>query len=119
MRIVPQAVTRPHHCAMYPHLGSAHRKGYFDVGSELPGFDNHGYVSVEFVESAARHLKWVSADEVKTLTDEIGRLERECADLREQLREADQFAEAAEYTLNHFNTKVKQKPGRKPAKEEV
>lgn len=113
LRIVPHAVTRPYRCAMWPQLGARHEKGYFDVGTDDPEGWNHSYVSVEFVEQAARHLGFASPSEVAELKRAVEDHERTIESLEADLREADRFAEAAEYTLNHFGSKVKQKPGRK------
>jgi hypothetical protein len=30
MRVVPSALVRPHHCAVFPQLGANHADGYFD-----------------------------------------------------------------------------------------
>jgi hypothetical protein len=117
VRIVPQAVIRPHHCAMFHTLGAAHAKGYFDVGSELPGFDNHGYVSVEFVEQAASHLKWSSPEDVSELRDHIETLERECARLQDEVDDLNRDFEAIDVLASKGYT-ARKKPGRKPAKED-
>jgi hypothetical protein len=117
VRIVPQAVIRPHHCAMFPTLGSAHRKGYFDMGSELPGFDNHGYVSVEFVEQAAQHLNWTSPEDVAEMRDHIETLERECARLQDEVDDLNRDFEAIDVLASKGFT-ARKKPGRKPANRE-
>jgi hypothetical protein len=39
MRVVPSALVRPHHCAVYPQLGSNHPDGYFDTGNDLSVID--------------------------------------------------------------------------------
>ena len=119
LRIVPHALTRPHRCAMWPQLGARHPKGYFDVGTDDPEGWNHSYVSVEFVEQAAKQLGFASPDEVALLKDTVANHERSIESLEQEVREADRFAEAAEYTLNHFGSKVRQKPGRKPQPQEV
>jgi hypothetical protein len=117
VRIVPEAVIRPNHCAMFPHLGSKHRKGFFDVGSELPGFDNHGYVSVEFVESAARHLKWAEPDAVQELRDRIETLERDNSRLQDEVDDLNRDFEAIDQLASKGFT-ARKKPGRKPASRE-
>lgn len=114
MRRVDQAVIRPNHCAAIPHLGSTHRKGYFDTGSELPGFDNHVYISVEFCEQRAVDLGWTSPQDAVALNDRIAHLERELAGVRAEIEAADRFAESARYTLERFGQKVQNKPGPKP-----
>lgn len=114
MRFVEQAVTRPGRCAVFPQIGGNHPRGFFDTGSEMPGFDNHVYVSVVAAESMAQRLGWSSPEDMAEMREQYETLERECARLREEIEDADRFAEAAEYTLNKFNTKVQKKPGRKP-----
>jgi hypothetical protein len=119
VRIVPQALTRPHHCAMFPTLGARHRKGYFDTNSELPGFDNHAYVSVEFVEQAALHLGWVSPEEAEALRDHVEQLERRCAQLQDEVDDLNRDFEAIDVLASKGFT-ARKKPGRRPAaKEEV
>lgn len=118
MRLVPQAVIRPHHCAMLPHLGSAHVKGYVDTGSELPGFDNHGYASVVFVEEAARKLLgWSSPEVVKELEDRLAERDRTIEDLRAQLEEADRHLSAIE-VMESAGFRARKKPGRPRKAEE-
>lgn len=112
--LVERAISRPNHCAVLPSLGAAHARGYFDTGVDLQGFDNRVYVSVEAVEVMARKLGWVGPETIADHDTQVADLEREVSLLRDQLRDADQFAEAAEYTLSRFGQRVQKKPGRKP-----
>ena len=115
MRWVQQAVINPHRCAVIPFIGNSNsQKGFIDAGHDLPGWDPHVYVSVEAVEEMARLIGWQPAGSLQLKDTEIGRLERKVAELEEQVREADRFAEAAEYTLGRFGQHVRNKPGRKP-----
>lgn len=119
MRWVQQATLRPHHCAAIPFVGNSNaKKGFFDTGQDLPGWDPHVYVSVEAVEEMARLIGWQPAHVGQQNTAVLEEKDREIALLREQLEEADRFAEAAEYTLGRFGEKVRNKPGRKPRREE-
>jgi hypothetical protein len=102
---------------MYPQLGSAHRKGYFDVGSELPGFDNHGYVSVEFVEQAAQHLNWHSPDTVSEIEAELESYKHRVAQLEDEVRELNKDFDAIEVLQSRGYT-ARKKPGRKPGPKE-
>ena len=114
MNIVPKAIKSPHHCAVFPHIGSAQPEGYFDTGTNLPGPGIHThsvYVSVVAVKELARKLSYVSPEELARVHAQVETLARENALLREQLAEADRFAEAAEYTLNKFDSRVRRKPG--------
>lgn len=111
MRRVPRCEMRPLHCAVYPQLGAGHPKGYFDSGNTIGLAEEHIYISVEAVESLARELGWASPETQKAHGAAYEALERENHDLREQVREADKFAESAEYTLGRFGQSVKRKPG--------
>lgn len=118
MRYVERLHIRPMHCLAIPFLGANHPKGYVDFGVELTGFDNHVAISVEAMQQAARDVPQcglVSKEFLTLALAESKALKRENEDLKEQLAEADKFAEAAEWTLRHFDTRVQQKPGRKPA----
>lgn len=105
---------RPLSCAVFPHLGARHPKGYFDTGTNLGIAEEHIYVSVEAVEYLARELGWQGPEQIKESEQAYESLERENALLRDQLADADRFAEAAEYTLGRFGQHVRNKPGRKP-----
>lgn len=54
MRIVERPVTRPSHCAAIPFIGPASNpeERWIDTGTDLPGFDNHVYIS----ETAAKQM---------------------------------------------------------------
>jgi hypothetical protein len=99
---------------MFPTLGAAHRKGYFDCNSELPGFDNHAYVSVEFVEQAAQYLGWSSPEDVNELRHQYETLERECARLRDEVEDLNRDFEAIDQLTSKGFT-ARRKPGRKPS----
>lgn len=111
MRLVERAVTRPMHCAVFPTLGAAHGKGYIDPGTELPGFDNHVYVSVEAVEQMAEFIGFPSREAHAAALARADDLERKVADLEADLREADKFAEAVD-VLESRDFRARRKPGR-------
>jgi hypothetical protein len=106
---------RPLHCAIFPHLGARHPKGYVQTGSKIGIDDNAVYLSIEGLEQVAlKFLDVVRRDELREVQERVAELERRNLDLQEQVREADRFAEAAEYTLGRFGSKVQKKPGRRP-----
>lgn len=59
MRWVPHAAMRPHTCAAIPFIGNSNAKrGFFDTGRDLPGWDPHVYISWEAAEEMARQMGW-------------------------------------------------------------
>lgn len=113
-RKVPRADAIPHSCAVLPQLGAGHAEGYIDTGIELATFDPRIYISVH----AARQLgEFVGMVDPAPLENEIKRLGRELEEAQRRLAEFDKFEESVAYTLGHFGSKVRQKPGRKPVKE--
>lgn len=58
MRIVDSPVTRPSHCAAIPFIGPASHpeERWIDTGAELPGFDNHVYISETATKQMAAML---------------------------------------------------------------
>jgi hypothetical protein len=116
LRKVEACTIRPFQCAMLPTLGARHAKGYYDTGQDDPEGWNHAYVSVEFVELAARAEGFASPAEVARLGQIIAEHERKIEALEAEIREADKFAESAEYTLAHLGERIRKKPGR-PRKE--
>lgn len=117
MRIVDHPAIRPHRCAVIPYLGASNASGFIDTGMDLDR--EHVYVSFEAVCEMAKMLGWVGPSVAKGQEARIAELEAEIDDLHAQLQEADRFAEAAEYTLGRFGSKVQNKPGRKPKTEKV
>lgn len=105
----------PHYCAV-----SGRTDGpLIDTGNTLAGYDPRVYVGPLGVDQLARFAGWTSPAERLDLDERLDGLERENADLSEQIREADKFADAAEYTLSRFGQKVQKKPGRPPARKEA
>jgi hypothetical protein len=96
VRIVQHPVIRPQHCAVLPYIGSSSGSGFIDTGAELPGFDNHVYVSFEAVWEMARMLGWVPP----TAMEEAQRLEAELreriAELESEVGELSQIADTVE-----------------------
>lgn len=105
MDIVERPVHLPGHCIAT--LTSEDPKGFVDTGLTPALIDPRVYVSVSWIEECARKLGFVDGD---THDDALRRI----ADLETEVREADEFAQAAEYTLGRFGERVRRKPGRKP-----
>lgn len=116
MRRVDQAEIRPHYCAVLPHLGQAHRKGYFDTGNEVTAIDPHIYVSVEAVEVMARELGWVGPEEHAAVLDRVAALEAELAQEQARAGELQATFDAID-VLESKGFRARKKPGR-PAKAE-
>jgi hypothetical protein len=115
MRHVDQAVVRPFRCAVIPYLGNKNALGGFiDTGQSLDR--EHVYISLEAAVELAKFIGWTGPSAVKAKDDEIVALRSRIEQLEAEVREADKFAESAEYTLARFGQKVQRKPGR-PKKE--
>lgn len=70
MRLVPKPVTRPGHCAVLPYLGqTAQDEQWVDTGSEMPGFDNHVYISSTAVREMAALLGYPTIKEHEQLAE--------------------------------------------------
>lgn len=107
MRFVERAVTRPSRCAVLPYIGQGHEKGYIDTGSELPGFDNHVYVSVVAVEEMARLIGWTSPQQREELDAQVEDLERDLKVAQDQLAEMDAELSAIDVLKNRGYTPAK------------
>jgi hypothetical protein len=87
-----------------PQIGQVHPKGFIDTGSEMPGFDNHVYVSVVAVEEMARMIGFVHP---AYLEAEVDKLKRELEVAKDQIAEMDAELSAIDVLKNR---------GYKPAK---
>lgn len=117
MNIVAKTHLRPHHCAVFPQLGSTQRDGYFDTGTDLQGpgvFLHRVYVSVVAVREMARKLGWISDVEADALRSEI-------RELQGQVSEALERADAAEAVVDSIDViesaafRARRKPGKQKA----
>lgn len=117
MRFVEKAEIRPGRCAVIPTIPGNHVDGFFDTGSEMPGFDNHIYVSLVAVREMARKLNWVSPETYQEALDQVAALERQIKDLEADLLEADKFASAVD-VLESRDFRARKKPGRPKTKHE-
>lgn len=64
MRLCDRPVIKPMHCAAIPFLGqTAENVAWIDTGSEMPGFDNHVYLSDVAIRQCMSLLKYPSVQE--------------------------------------------------------
>jgi hypothetical protein len=120
VQLVPRPALVPGHCIV--NLSSEDPGGFVDTGLTPAAIDPRIYVSRQAVVDMGRLFGFPTPDETHALRADVERLEHEVAQLRDQLAEADKYAEAAEYTLRATfgqETKVRQKPGRKPKPQEA
>jgi hypothetical protein len=94
VRWVQTAVTAPHRCAAVPFIGHTSTKGFIDTGSEMSGFDQHVYISVDAVEQMAAIIDWSPPAAVAALQELCALQLRRIEQLEEQLVEANQVADA-------------------------
>jgi hypothetical protein len=91
--------------------------GFIDTGLTPAVIDPRVYVSRQAVIDMGRMFGFPTPDELAGLNEQVEQMTHEVKELREQLAEADRYAEAAEYTLKATfgqDTKIRSKPGRKP-----
>ncbi len=64
MQRVDRPVFKPSHCAAIPYIGqTAEGERWVDTGIEMPGFDNHVYLSETGIREAAQALGLVFVDD--------------------------------------------------------
>lgn len=64
MRRVDRPVFKPSHCAAIPYIGqTAEGERWVDTGVEMPGFDNHVYLSETGIREVAATLGLVFVDD--------------------------------------------------------
>lgn len=115
MRWVQHAAIRPHHCAVIPYVANSNaRAGFFDTGNDFRDQD-HCYISVEAVQEMARLIGWQPSTVLKPLEAKVAARDERIAELEAEVAEHEKFRDAAEYTLEKFGSKVRNKPGRKVA----
>lgn len=111
MRWVEAAAQRPHHCAAIPFSGMHTARGFIDTGIDLPGWDPHVYISVEWIAEAARFLGWPTEQEYQALQTELASRDTELETVRETLRERDEMIEAVQ-VLKNTGFEQARRPGR-------
>lgn len=89
MRLVDRPYFRPQHCAAIPHRGQTATEAgerWVDTGAEMPGFDNHVYLSETAVVEAARLLGHPTPNEHRKLQEELARALQDNLDLISRLK---------------------------------
>lgn len=72
MRLVDRPAFKPGHCAAIPFKGqSAAGDRWIDTGAEMPGFDNHVYLSETAVREAAALLGFPTPEQYGALAAEL------------------------------------------------
>lgn len=73
MRVVDRPAFRPQHCAAIPFIGPASHPDvrWVDTGAEMPGFDNHVFLSDVAVEQAALALGYPTPAAYEALQAEL------------------------------------------------
>lgn len=117
MRFVERADIRPHHCVVFPHLGTDHRDGYVDTGNEISAIDPHAYVSVAAVVEMAKLIGYPTREEHAAAVGEVARLGAELEQSAAALADAERALDAID-ALESRGFRERRKPGR-PKKQEV
>lgn len=107
---VEAAERSPFHCC----VTGSNDGPLIDTGNTLHGYDHRVYIGAKGVDRVARFAGWTPPDERALLDERISELEAKVQQLEEEVAEADRFRDATEYTLSKFDTRVRNKPGRKP-----
>jgi hypothetical protein len=90
MRVVDKPVKRPMHCAAIPFLGQvAEGERWVDPGVEMPGFDNHVYLSATAVRQASAALGYPSLMEFAAMRARAETAEEAALELADQLEAAE------------------------------
>lgn len=114
MQIVSRPEVHPGHCIV--NFSSEDPGGFIDTQSTPGLVDPRIYVSRQAVIDMGRLFGFLPPAEVDALADAVEAQAKEIDALKDQLAEADRYAEAAEYTLKATfgqETKIRHKPGRK------
>lgn len=113
MRWVQQAAIRPHRCAVLPFVGNSNTsRGFIDTGSELDGWDNHVYISVDAVEEMARLLGWVPPHVLKAMEAKADSTQADLTDAISEIKELELELDAVQ-TLKAKGWGPATKPARK------
>ena len=105
------------HCAALPWVGQTHQVRWIDTGSELPGFDNHVYLSEPAVIEACRVFGMPSPEEYRQAREYISELEQRVAEQTAALESADRRLRSIEI-LESEGFRARRRPGRPPKQEE-
>jgi hypothetical protein len=113
LQIVPEATMPPGCCIVTQSTTGP----FIDTGLTPAVLDPRVYVSKQAIVDMGRLFGIPTPEDVERLVADVERMTTQLVDLRAQLAEADRYADAAEYTLKATfgdDTKIKNKPGRKP-----
>lgn len=97
--IVSEAVMRPNHCALNPHV-TRDPDGFIDTGTKLPGFEPRVYIAMQSARALVRDLGWPTPEAHTDLQDRIAALEAERDQLKAAVAERDEQL-AAVSVLRH------------------
>lgn len=114
MRIVPRAAGRPHVCAVFPHIGGDHPRGYFETGNTLTAIDPKIYVSVVAAEHMARDLGFIDAETHQGVLDELAAARAELEQAEARIGDLEAVIDAID-TIESADFRARRKAGRKPA----
>ena len=108
MREVDRPAIRPMHCAAIPFLGqTAEGERWIDTGSEMPGFDNHVYLSATAVRQCMSILGYTSPAEVEELRKALEDAEETAMGLLDQLKESKAALAASEVVQAYAESQAK------------
>jgi hypothetical protein len=116
VRFVDSCRLKPQKCVVLPQVGGSHQEGYIDSGMEIPGWDNHAYVSVVAVREMVKFLGWPTPDEHLALKAELEQAREELAKARDREATIAKLEADVEWSLRYFGGRLQKKPGR-PAKQ--
>jgi hypothetical protein len=118
MRLVAKPQIRPMCCAALPYLGqSSPNVRWVDTGSEMPGFDNHVYLSEPAIIEAGRVLGLPTREEHEDARARIAQLEAEKEEMQARLTSQERRLASIE-VLESEGFRIRKRPGRPPAKQE-
>lgn len=110
MRVVDRPAIRPMHCAAIPFLGqAAENERWIDTGAEMPGFDNHVYLSATAVRQAMCLLGYPSPQEFDLMKERAEEAEEAALGLLDKLNEAEAKLAAIEALENQGFTAKRRK----------
>lgn len=89
------------------------RRGWIDTQNEFPAMDPRIYVSVEGAEKLGKFIGMACKEDHQAVLDEVAALKAELEQAQGELERYARLEENVDYTLRHFGTQIRQKPGPK------
>jgi hypothetical protein len=114
VRIVPKAAGRPHVCAVYPHIGGEHPRGFFETGNTITAIDPQIYVSVVAVEHMAREIGFIDGPDHQGVLDELAQARAALEQAEARISDLEAVIDAID-TIESADFRARRKAGRKPA----